>query len=109
MNLRISEGGAVLGPECIPAGTLISTRGTSTSKRMVPDCPNCSAFADDKASHPSVFRMSDGVTHAAPDMWLASRGRRVERENGLNSMEAHMQACIDWAWHCGVAIQMEAR
>jgi hypothetical protein len=102
MNLRISEGGAILGPECIPAGTLISAHGVSVKGRMVPDCPNCKGFADDKASHPSLFRMSDGVTHAAPDMWLASRGLRVERENGLPSMEAHMQAMIDWAWHCSI-------
>lgn len=69
MNLRISDCGAVLGPECIPAGTLISVRGTTG--RMSPDCPNCKVWEGDKSARPTTFRMNDGVTHCAPDMWLA--------------------------------------
>jgi hypothetical protein len=100
MRLRTTAAGAVLGPAVIPAGTLISSR--SGTGRLVPNCPNCKAWAENGSIRPTAFRMTDGVTHVAPDIWLAGRGVRVEREDGLCPVEAGMQAMIDWAWHCGI-------
>ena len=71
---------------------------------LVADCPNCRAWQDDKRGHVTHFRLADGVTHCAPDMWLASRG---ERTGG--TMDALWSAMRAWADQCALAAQFEAQ
>lgn len=75
------------------------------SERLIPNCENCSGFADDHASRPTRFTLGDGVVHVAPDMWLASRARRIEQEQKCGGVEAHRLSLHAWAKGCALGLK----
>jgi hypothetical protein len=42
--------------------------------------------------------LGDGAVHVAPDMWLAGRATRIEREQHVGFIEAHRLALHDYAF-----------
>lgn len=62
-------------------------------------CANCADAS--YAGRVTRFDM-DGVSHAAPDMWLAGRSIHYER-SGDGPLVAYASACKDWAFGCEMA------
>lgn len=73
---------------------------------MTVNCPHCIdagwGIRRSAGSAPpvTVFRMPDNSVHAAPDMWLAGRALRLERELGLNGVDAMWLAMANYAAIC---------
>jgi len=75
--------------------------------KMVADCPYCKAWMEETRGRVDLCRFTDGVTHAAPEMWIAARADRLEREHGMGPMEAWQWAWMHWAFNCGTLAQVE--
>jgi hypothetical protein len=85
----------------------MAKRSKAAAGKMVADCPYCKDWQDEKRGRISLCRFSDGVTHAAPEMWIASRADRLERERGMGPMESWQWAWMHWAFNCGTLAQVE--
>lgn len=80
--------------------------GSGSGNGIVVTCPNCKGFLEGKGrQHITKFTMTDGTAHAAPDFWLACRGERYMREDGLDPVEAGFWALADFAFGCQLAIR----
>lgn len=77
------------------------------SSKMTPNCQCCKGWHDDARGRVSICRFGDGVTHAAPEMWIASRAYRLEREYGYEPLVAWEWAWRHWAFNCGVQLEAE--
>lgn len=86
----------------------MAKRTKASGGKLVADCPCCKEWQSDKRGHVAVCLMSDGVTHAAPDMWIASRASRHERA-GLAIMESWAAAWADWTLNCEMQARFEAQ
>jgi hypothetical protein len=69
-------------------------------------CPQC-----DNANYPrpTRFTLGDGITHTAPDIWLAGRSWCIERETSCGPIEAHRVALHQWAEQCELSAMFEAQ
>lgn len=71
-------------------------------------CPACQGFDEQrktgKGGHVASFTVR-GVRHFAPDIWLAGRSTRIAAEEGLNGIDAYLQACLQFAFVCGIEAQ----
>lgn len=68
-------------------------------------CPSCSWMKNDKRSRPVAFTLGDGITHYAPDMWLAGRSSRIAG----SAVESHREALHQWAEQCDLHARYEAQ
>jgi len=73
------------------------------------ECPNCGGFekrarAKGSSGHFAKFTMN-GVTHEAPDIWIAGRSNRYK----LPAKDAYLAACKEWADGCLIEIEMEKK
>ncbi len=66
------------------------------------DCQNCQGWATETRGKMTSFVIA-GVSHVAPDMWLAGRSSRAPGEG----MDQIISAMNDWADGCAMAIQFE--
>lgn len=75
--------------------------------KMVANCPYCKDWEGETRGRIVRCRFSDGVTHAAPEMWIAARADRLEREHGMGPMEAWGWAWMHWGFNCGTQGQVD--
>lgn len=73
------------------------------------NCPSCSWMKNDKRARVTSFTLGDGITHYAPDMWLAGRTTALRLEGITNHMEAARIAIGQWADQCDMQQQHEAQ
>jgi hypothetical protein len=84
----------------------MAKRNIKANGTMIADCPCCKDWQGETRGRVSLCRFTDGTTHAAPEMWIASRSTRIEQANPrLSAMEAWAAAWSDWATNC----EMQAR
>jgi hypothetical protein len=67
---------------------------------LVADCASCRDWQGSSHGRIAVCRMTDGVTHAAPEMWIASRSQRLQHERRLGALDAYAAAWADWSANC---------
>jgi hypothetical protein len=78
-------------------------RTAGTTGKMIADCSCCKGWQAETRGRIAVCRFSDGVTHAAPEIWIASRANRIEQENpGMSPLDAWGWAWQQWAFNCEV-------